>query len=86
MMDRNVESRAKRTSGSTLSRRELLGTLAGAGVAAWAATSRGVAGIPAAEAAEEPRVLIVLAGVVALMPRNPAVPLTRRMPWKLILP
>jgi peptide/nickel transport system substrate-binding protein len=44
------------SSGSTtLSRRKLLGTLAGGGWAAWAARSRGVAGISAAEAAEEPR-------------------------------
>ena len=55
-MDRNAESRSRVSSGSTtLSRRKLLGTLAGGGWAAWAARSRGVAGISAAEAAEEPR-------------------------------
>jgi len=55
-MDRNAESRSKVSSGLALSRRKLLGTLAGAGWTAWAARSRGVAGISTAEAAaEEPR-------------------------------
>jgi peptide/nickel transport system substrate-binding protein len=44
-MDRNVESRMRRRSGSSLSRRELLAALAGGGLAAWAA---------AAEAADDP--------------------------------
>jgi peptide/nickel transport system substrate-binding protein len=51
--DRNVESHGTQRNGSTLSRRELLASLAGAGLAAWAATPPGVAGIPVAEAAPE---------------------------------
>jgi peptide/nickel transport system substrate-binding protein len=46
-MDRSVDGRGARNDGASLSRRQLLGTLAGAGVAAWASGPRALAAAPA---------------------------------------